>query len=236
MGLGLLLIPSIGGYWFLCRANFTRFEIQRSSGYHLLFRSALVGVLLAFIAHAIAFLVNLFVPQIRSIMYDYISVNYIDTAAFSIVLAFASPPLLNMFYDQKRAVRRAAETYGDLIELLITDSIERRKMVELSLRTGKTYIGYALHASIARRPGDSDVTLVPIASGYRSEEKRKLRITTHYSPIIKEWIDRQDSRFISHAIRDFKVVLPRSEVCSARLFDPAVYRRFQQSRRRPQGA
>lgn len=235
MGLGLLLIPSLGGYWFLRHANFTRFEIQRSSGYHLLFRSALVGIILAFIAHAIASLVNLFVPQIRSIMYDYISVNYIDTAAFSIVLAFASPPLLNMFYDQKRAVRKAAETYGDLIELLITDSIERRKMVEISLRTGKAYIGYALHTSITR-PGDSDVTLVPMASGYRSEETRELRITTHYSPIIKEWISRQDSPSISHTIRDFKVVLPRSEVCSARLFDPAVYRLFQQSRRRPQGA
>ena len=235
MGLGLLLIPSLGGYWFLRHANFTRFEIQRSSGYHLLFRSALVGIILAFIAHAIASLVNLFVPQIRSIMYDYVAVNYIDTAAFSIVLAFASPPLLNMFYDQKRAVRKAAETYGDLIELLITDSIERRKMVEISLRTGKAYIGYALHTSITR-PGDSDVTLVPMASGYRSEETRELRITTHYSPIIKEWISRQDSPSISHTIRDFKVVLPRSEVCSARLFDPAVYQLFQQSRRRPQGA
>ena len=230
MGLGLLLIPSLGGYWFLRHANFTRFEIQRSSGYHLLFRSAIVGVVLAFFAHLIAFIVNLFVPQIRSIMYDYIAVNHIDTAAFSIVLAVASPPLINKFYDRQQAVKRAADTYGDLIELLLTDSIERRKMVEISLRTGKSYIGYALHASIAR-PGDSDVTIVPVASGYRSDETRELIITTHYSPIIKEWIDRQESPLVSHTIRDFKVVLPRSEVCSARLFDPAVYRRFQQCRR-----
>lgn len=233
MGLGLLLIPSLAGYWFLRKANLTRFKIQRSSGYHLLFQSALAGVVLALFAHAIAFLVNLLVPQLRSIMYDYVAVNYIDTAIFSIVLAWASPLLLNKFYNQERAVRRAAETYGDLIELLITDSIERRKMIEISLRTGKSYIGYTLHTSIARS-GDSDVTLIPMASGYRSEETRELRITTHYSPIIKEWIGRQGSPSIpsiSQTIQDFKVVLPRSEVCSARLFDPAVYRLFQKSRR-----
>ena len=56
MSLGLLLIPSLAGYWFLQNANFTRFNNYRLSGYHLLFRSALAGIFLTVAAHTIAVL------------------------------------------------------------------------------------------------------------------------------------------------------------------------------------
>ena len=227
MGLGLLLIPSLGGYWFLQRANFTRFEIYRLSGYHLLFRSALAGIVLGSLAHLITLLLNDIEPQIRSFWYAYIPVDYIDTAVLSILLAVATPPVLNMFYSKEKAAKRTAEDYGDLIEMVIASAFERRKMIELSLKNRKSYIGVVLHRSITKR-GRSDVTLLPTASGYRSEDTLELRLTTNYAPIIEKLIDK-DPEIIDDRLRDYSVVLPRSEVCSARLFDPEVYRLFQQS-------
>ena len=232
MGLGLFLIPSLGGYWFLQHANFTRYEIYRQSGYHLLFRSALAGIVLAAVAHAIALGLNHFAPDFRTAWYSHIPVVhipvvYLDTAILSIVLSVSLPPILNLFYSRDRAAKKTAERYGDLMELIIADSIERQKMVELSLRNGKSYIGYTLESSITKR-GSSDVALAPVASGYRAEDTRELRITTHYAPVIQKW--RGDDSSIADTIRDFRVVLPRSEICSARLFDPKVYVLFRQER------
>ena len=50
-------------------------------------------------------------------------------------------------------------------------------------------------------------------------ETRELEITTHYSSIIKE--------FGKNVIKDFRIVIPMSELVSARLFEREVYGRFQ---------
>ena len=227
MGLGLLLIPSLGGYWFLRRANFTRFEIFRLSGYHLLFQSALAGIILASFAHLIALRIDAIVPQIRSFWYAYIPVYYVDTAILSILLAVVIPPVINRFHSEEKAVKRAAEKYGDHIELMIARAFERGKLIELSLKNRKSYIGIVLRSVITER-GRSDVTLLPIASGYRSEDTLDLYITTNYAKIIDEMIG-ENKEGIPDILRDFYVVFPRSEVSSARIFDPEVYRRFQRS-------
>ena len=226
MGLGLLLIPSLGGYWFLRRANFTRFEIYRLSGYHLLFRSALAGIILASFAHPIALFIDALVPQLRSFWYAYISVNYVDTAILSILLAAIIPPVINRFHSEERAAKRTSENYGDLIELMIARAFEQIKLIELSLKNRKSYIGFVLWRSITKR-GQSDVTLVPVVSGYRFEDTLELCITTNYAPIIYKWIKEKPKKLSD--FRDFNVVIPRSEVSSARIFDPEAYRLFQQS-------
>lgn len=223
MGLGLLLIPSLAGYWFLQYANFTRFNNYRLSGYHLLFRSALAGIFLTAVAHTIAVLLNVHAPQIRSFLYGHVPVDYVDTAILNILLAILVPPAVNKIYSEEKAAKRAAETYGDLIETVITSAFVQRKLLELSLKNRKSYIGVVLHRSITKR-GQSDVTLIPMASGYRSEDTLELHITTHYASIIDKWMEPDDND-----IRDFRVVIPRSEVCSARIFDPDAYLLFQQS-------
>ena len=229
MGLGLLLIPSLAGYWFLQYANFTRFNNYRLSGYHLLFRSALAGIFLTAVAHTIAVLLNVHAPQLPSFLHAHVPVDYVDTAILTIILAIVAPPVINKLYSEERVANRAAETYGDLIETVIADAFERLKPIELSLKNRKSYVGLVLRSSITKR-GRSDVTLLPIASGYRSEDTLELNLTIHYAPIIDQLIDKEAER-IDYLLRDYSVVLPRSEVCSARLFDLDVYEMFQKSRR-----
>ncbi len=232
MGLELFLVPILGGYWFLTRYNYTRYGAVRESGYHIFFRSAIVGVVLFGIAHlVVAFGLHHYVPVFATTWKSYVSVPFSDTAVFSLVLGFVLPILGNRlyllpivgkrFYDAERAARRAAEKSGDLVELLIAESIEEAKLVEISLRSGKSYIGFALVSGI-ERSGESDVTLIPMASGYRNNETRELEITTNYAPVIRESI--QESSDIVY--EDFRIVIPRSEIVSARIFDSTAYKRF----------
>ena len=118
-----------------------------------------------------------------------------------------------------------ARESGDLIELLISESIEQQKLVEFSLRSGKSYIGFALESGITRQ-GESDIALIPTASGYRDKDSQELKITTEYARVIQESLEEQ-SKSPSLTYRDFQIIIPISEIVSARVFYLEVYERFQ---------
>lgn len=119
-----------------------------------------------------------------------------------------------------------ARESGDLIELLISESIEEQKVVEISLRSGKSYIGFALESGITRQ-GESDIALIPIASGYRNKDTQELEITNDYARVILESLD-DPSPSPSLVYKDFQIVIPMSEIVSARIFYFEVYQQFQQ--------
>ena len=58
MGLGLFLVSTLGGYWFLTHLHCTRYDAQRDAGYHVFFRAAIYGGILAGFGH-------LFVPVLN---------------------------------------------------------------------------------------------------------------------------------------------------------------------------
>ena len=109
----------------------------------------------------------------------------------------------------------AATAHGDLIECLIQEAVDSngRQLVEISTKGGKCYIGFALESGVAAG-GDADIAIVPVASGYRDSESKELRITTNYLPALQE---------SDLEIAEFRVVIPLSEIASARRFDPDAY-------------
>ena len=228
MNLGLLFIPILGGYWFLTHWYFTKYSALRESGYHLFFQSAFAGILLGIPAHLIILVLDCSFPKIGMIWKPFVPHVYYGTAILSVVLGFLLPFALNKCYGQEEAQRRTAEERGELIELIIAESLDRRKLIELSLRSGKVYIGFALRSRMIRR-GESDVALIPLGSGYRDEKTHELVITTNYAPVLKECLDPDSDLRIFDLIReDFRVVVPASEIVSARIFSPEIYQRFQQ--------
>lgn len=136
-----------------------------------------------------------------------------------------SPYFFNLFCGKEKAAKKVAIDKGNLIELVIADSLEREEAVELSLKSGKSYIGFILKSEIMER-GEFDVALIPIASGYRDKDTHMLKITTNYAPTIEECL-KGDSAIPELLNEDFRIVFPDSEISSVRMFYPEVYRRFQ---------
>ena len=66
MSLALLVLPAVGGYWFVTHFNFTRFQAVREPGYHILFRSVLFGILWYCVAAAVWFLNTCDIWRVRS--------------------------------------------------------------------------------------------------------------------------------------------------------------------------
>ena len=71
-----------------------------------------------------------------------------------------------------------------------------------------------------------NVALLPLNSGYRKEDTHELEITTNYAPVLWEFLEKHGSSGLVY--EDFRVVIPMSEIVSARIFDPDVYELFQQ--------
>ncbi len=219
-GLGFFVVPLLCGYWFLTNCNFTKFRVLRDSGYHVLFGSAITGLGFYVFSHVVVKIVEYYIPdnKVFLALQKFVPTENSVTLIFTFLFAGVLLISLNRKHDEIKAARKVAEQNGDFIELLIDQSIYRVLPVELSLHSGKSYVGYAIKSRLATQ-SEVDIVLVPIASGYRKKETQELEITTHYSSIILEF-DKKD-------FTDFRIVIPMSEIVSARLFDQDVYERFQ---------
>lgn len=224
MGLGLFLISTLGGYWFLTHLYFTRYGALRDSGCHVFFRAAISGGILAGIGHLVVLPLHHYWSWIDPGWMSYGSIPYSSTAILvSALVGLVLPFVGNSFYSAEKAARRFAERDGNFIELLVAESIRDQKLVEISLKNRKVYIGLALKSGIESQ-GEGDIELVPMASGYRDMDKQELVITTNYAPVI--WKILEGSSGLTY--EDFRVVIPMAEIMSARIFLPDAYELFQQ--------
>ena len=203
----------------------TRFTAERASGYHLFFRAAITGGTLVVLAYVVTSIASFLCPSGSALWNSFVPFAYSGTAVLSAVLGFTLPPVINLCYGREKAAKRAAKKNGDLIELLLAESTERQVYVELSLKSGKSYIGFALNTGLEAR-SESDIALLPMLSGYRRQDTRELEITTYYVPVLQEFLNQPDPDVF---YEDFRVIVPMAEVVSARLFDVDVYRRFQEA-------
>lgn len=205
-----LLLPVIGGYWLLTHCNRWKYGARRQAGYHVFFRTSMAGLLLY---GASWFILRM--PSLRSFLEDWIPSILSPEAALSVVLGGALPTILNEWSDPIDGARATAEGAGDLLELLLQDALEQDRFVEVSLQSGKVYVGLVSESGIERYGAEeADIKLLPIASGHRSTEGQKLALTVSYVPLVFEEPD---------SASDLEVVVPMSEVRSARLFDFGFY-------------
>ena len=221
MGLGLLLVPALAGYLFLNWFNGTRYSLPRETGYHVVFQSAIAGVLLFFVARLLVVLANTYIPDIAECWETIVPLDYSGTAAGTFVLAALLPIIFNRLssFDRFKAREKAAEAAGDQISLIIDQAMLEGRFVELSLVSRKSYVGSPIQGTFGHRDG-GDVALIPIASGYRDKDSRDLVMTTNYAPAIEDHLS-------DLALDDLKVAFPMRDIVSARLFDQELYAAFQ---------
>lgn len=151
---------------------------------------------------------------------DFAPFDYSGTVFVSALLALVLPLAINRFSSKERAAKKAAIANGNLIELVIQQGMDAAILIELSLRGGKSYVGFAAESGITAPNRESDVAIIPLASGYRDEKTRELELTTDYASII----DKVNFGGLSHLEEeDLRIVFPKGEIVSARLFDIDVY-------------
>ena len=223
MGLGLALVPALGGFLFLLLCNVTRPGTRQSPGYHLVFASALAGVVFYAVSFLAAACFNLGDAEVvrAALAHGALDGRY-GTAVSAAVLSLSLPPvaawIANRWVSRDKADRRAAIRAGRLREIVLHEAMREHGLVEVSLESGKSYVAFVQQVVIGQ-PDDSDVLLVPILSGYRHPETRDLHITTNYSSVL----ERQPEAGMN---RDLPIGISLSGIVSVRPFDLAIWREF----------
>ena len=226
MGFGLLFVPLVGGYLFLTWCHWTRFTVRRQSGHHLLFWSASVGLVLLACARVVELLFSDVIqtwPYLVDQWQRVAPFPYVGTTALAFLLGPCGALVVNLFYSESSGAIRAVHRAGNSLEFLFIEAMYSDSTVGLTLDSGKAYVGWILNAAVAE-PERKFVEMLPLASGFRTQETHKLKFTTNYAPVLAQPFDPTEP-VTQH---DFRVVIPVADVRSARPFDFATYFQFRE--------
>lgn len=233
---GILLLPAVAGYWLLTHWHYTRFRSERDSGYHLLFRSAGVGIVLYCIARILTFVLASWNSFPILFWEAHVPEPFTSEVIISLALGFLAPYIFNIFCWEAHCATRTAENFGDQVELRLDDSVWEHRLVEIDLHNRKVYIGYAIESGIGKG-AEADMVLLPVFSGYRNWETLTLVLDIDYRPYVANLIQEQPNpnRNQQHA-RDFVIVIPLNEILSVRFFDLSIFTQFHERRPSDQGS
>lgn len=174
MTLGIWLVPVLFGFAILKLAHIHRRAFTATTGYQFFFSAASAGAILLVVAYltvlAADSLGDALHPQIwitvkahlKSLVPFAHSGKLVVAALWGLVYILA----MNMrISDQDAAARWAEDTEGRA-ESLLRRSLEDRTLVEVAMKTGRSYVGLVVRGNNPTVNWSGDVGLLPMFSGY----------------------------------------------------------------------
>jgi hypothetical protein len=136
-------------------------------------------------------------------------------------------PLNKWITPREEAAARAIREANDLLEMLLARAAHETKLVSVTLKSRKIYIGLVTrtHDPMYDR---KYIQLLPLKSGYRDSSTMELRLTVDYAVVYAKIIQ-QELTVVAGGIGDFEIVIPVSEIESVNLFNPQAYTLFNPS-------
>lgn len=223
MPTNLLLLPLLGGYWFIQNFHCTKFRARRLDGYRLLVESAFYGLVFTVVAWVLSGTVTQHIPSVAIWWHNTTpAIPYLGTACVALLLGVFSPYVLNTFLNitkfltVQKAHLTAIERHGNDLLRLLHKANHEEGLVSVTLDNKKVYIG-ALASAPDLEPHETFFSMVPFFSGYRETSTLELVLTVSYLEVSeKHNLD----------LAEFLVVIPVASVRSASFFDQDAYPKF----------
>lgn len=144
--LDLLLLPLLGGFLFVSQWYPTKYSALRSAGYKLLFMAAIAGVFFLFMA-------TFFITRAAQWWHRLVPFTHSGKAALSFLMGMAlwwplnrlgespSRPRWLTWLSDDYAIERAIARKSDPLELMLREALGDGRIIAVTLKTGKVYIG-----------------------------------------------------------------------------------------------
>lgn len=223
MILNLLVLPLAAGYYILTKSYKFKFRTQRLDRNSLFFETVICAVFILLGA----FLLKSFVyDQFFTITFkdSFKELNPLKSTPFSgmvgvsFLLVVLITYLSNFLLNREQEIHRAIKAIGNEFELMVSKAIKEEKLILLSLKNDKFYIGWVKEIPI---PSQSNyLKIIPVFSGYRDNEKRLKFISQYieaYSLLIEEGKGNNFDDFNSD------IVIPISEIITISFYDQEIY-------------
>ena len=174
----------------------TKFGVLRSDGYRLIFWASIAGSVLLFLA-TIVILAVLSCPSGKALA-EYWHVVVPLTHSGKAALAFLMGAFLwwpmNLLggiwpsLGEKERLRRVIEKKKDSLEIFLSEALESDRLVSVSVKNGKVYIG-RLVSSFNPVYGVQSLTLSRSYSGHRDRETSVFHLDIHYEQVLEDEIE-----------------------------------------------
>lgn len=218
----LLLLPLLGGYWFIHAFYYSRIRAQSLDGNRLLLDSIAAGMLLCLASFGVVLVTGNVLPTLRTTWHTVgPHIPYLATVIGGTVMGLVLPYLLNglgtLFGFPYMSARRAAlARYGNELQRTLTRAAEDEMPISVTLDNRKTYVGLVGFVPTLN-PNDQYFSIIPFFSGYREKDTLDLFFTVDYLDVYKRAGVDQNK---------FLLVLPIAKVTALSFFDPSVYPSF----------
>ncbi len=230
MPFDLVLLPLLGGYWFVSLCHLFRLSVSKHAGERLVFAAATAGIVLAAAAWTIVSILVANFPTLQINWHAFIPWQYSGTAFGAFLLGPASALIVNLFISVSAAEEKAINAHGTGLERLFWEATEpsHPQLVQLTLDDAKVYVGWIQRTSPNPRSPDGFVRLLPVRSGFRNSERR-VEYTTLYENIYLQMLDDDQITAVeAEFLNSFLKVIPLSRIVSAGIFSPSAHKLFAQ--------
>ncbi|OYD41157.1 hypothetical protein [Sphingobacterium cellulitidis] len=219
----LLVLPLAAGYYILTKSFYFKFVTQRLDRQRLFFETVICAVFILIGAFLLkSFIYDQFFTN--EFQHSFKKLNPLRTTphsgmvGISFLLTVALTHLTNLLANNKKEINKAIKLIGNEFELMASKSFNEKRLVLLTLKNDKFYIGWVKELPI---PSYSNyLRIIPLFSGYRDDEK-KLEFTSHYFKAYEKLIHDENKLEDTHLNID--VVMPISEVITISFYDQDIY-------------
>ena len=226
----LFLLPILGGYIFLTTFYLTKFQHSRIETQRLIFNSIVASIGLLFLAYYFdkIILKNCFIC-LREFGKDLIpfKIKYFNLFIFSLLFSYFSAKFLNWIIPSRIGMWYVIYRWGNEFEKLYHESMDeedyKKKLIMITTDSNKVYVGYILR--ISKPLLTQQIEIVPIISGYRKSETKKVQFTTPYFSTYRKLSTDHGFDFTEE---EMAVILPKEKIISVSKFYPIVYKEFQE--------
>jgi hypothetical protein len=137
---------------------------------------------------------------------------------------------LNRFISYEKAIIHAIKNIGNEFELLLETSWNDPHLIQFTLKNEKVYVGWLKTLPV---PGESNyVSILPVLSGYRESESKRMHLTTQYLDIYALYVQ---EGVVTNIDILTNLVIKVDEVLTASKFDIEMYDKFQANDKKEAG-
>lgn len=218
VALNLLLLPLIGGYWFIDNTHRLSFRAKGLSHYRLLFEAALWGFFALSASHILLTLLSTCScgTEIAEWWKTWVPFEYAGTALGALAISITTPHFANKRWGKEWSSAKAIAEHGNTLVKLLFDSQRNYAALMLTLKNRKLYVGYvSISVNLGLNP--PYITLVPTLSGYRDPRTLRVVMTTAYDRIYTAIANREPG-YRDLKVKDFVIAIPTAEIETATPF------------------
>lgn len=245
--LDIILLPLLGGYFFLITFNYTKFYHKRIEKNRLIYNAlvfAFVLTGLVYLADYIFFKFNTYYFEFcciktQPVNYyrNFVSLKIDEIIHFSkpgfkqsLIVFLISYPLALLLNKIKYfhkdfsfdyTLNKWGNEYEKLIWNTLGESDDLDKLLMITTKSNKVYIGQV--TKLSEPIENTHIIILPSLSGYREKETQKLFITTDYTDVIERASLDDQTQSLD---KKLGVIIPILEIVLISRFDYQIFGQF----------